>query len=172
MRLRLVLLAIGLCLALPARAEDLLLTGVPAKVFFSPRGGAQGAVVREISAAKSAVFVEAYSFTSRPIAQALISARQRGVKVEIILDKSQIDRFNQADEVSQAGCAVHVDMAPGLAHNKVMVIDGEIVLTGSFNYTMSAEKENRENLLIIRSKALAKLYLDNWRENLKNCQED
>jgi phosphatidylserine/phosphatidylglycerophosphate/cardiolipin synthase-like enzyme len=171
MRLGLFLLCVCLCLPCPSLGADLLLNQTPAKVFFSPRGGAQAAVLRELSAARSSVFVQAYSFTSAPIAQALIAARQRGVKVEIIVDKGQVDHASKADMVSQAGCKVYVDAASGLAHNKVMAIDNETVVTGSFNFTMAAEKENRENLLILRSKALARPYLDNWKENLKNCQE-
>jgi phosphatidylserine/phosphatidylglycerophosphate/cardiolipin synthase-like enzyme len=133
-------------------------------VYFSPRGGATLAIVRTLDDAKSTVLVQAYSFTSAPIAEALVRALARGVKVQVLLDKSQrTQRYTVVDILIQAGIPTLIDASHAIAHNKVMIIDNEIVITGSFNFTKAAEERNAENLLIIRSKQLATIYADNWR---------
>ena len=132
-------------------------------VFFSPHGGCTDEVVRELAAARAHVLVQAYSFTSQPIARALAEAHRRGVKVEVILDKSQRrERYTAAALLARAGVPVEIDAAHAIAHNKVMVIDGNTVLTGSFNFTESAEKRNAENLLVVRDPVLAAQYAGNW----------
>jgi phosphatidylserine/phosphatidylglycerophosphate/cardiolipin synthase-like enzyme len=83
--------------------------------------------------------------------------------VQVLLDKSQrTQRYTAADVLDQAGIRTHIDAAHAIAHNKVMVIDNEIIITGSFNFTKAAEERNAENLLIIRSKELATRYIENW----------
>ncbi len=136
----------------------------PIQVFFSPKGGCTEAVVKELDAAKSSVLVQAYSFTSTPIAKALLEAQKRGVKVQVILDKSQrTEKYSEADFLVNVGIPVRIDAQHAIAHNKVMVIDGATVITGSFNFTKAAEANNAENLLVIRSPELAKRYADNWK---------
>lgn len=145
------------------RAQDLVLHDVPAQVYFSPRGGAQEALVRAIQEARESIFVQAYSFTSAPIAKALVDARQRGVVIEAVLDKSQrTEKYSGATFLANAGIPVWIDAAHAIAHNKVMVIDHRRVVTGSFNFTKAAEEKNAENLLILDSPELARLYLVNY----------
>jgi phosphatidylserine/phosphatidylglycerophosphate/cardiolipin synthase-like enzyme len=153
-------------LVLPHRASavDITLpTDTPVKVYFSPRGGCTDAVITEIDAAKTEILVQAYSFTSAPIAKALVTAHKRGVKVQAILDKSQrSERYTSATFLVNAGIPTHIDAKHAIAHNKIMIIDKATVITGSFNFTKAAEEKNAENLLIISSQELAKIYLDNW----------
>jgi phosphatidylserine/phosphatidylglycerophosphate/cardiolipin synthase-like enzyme len=137
------------------------------EVHFSPKGGCADAVVRELDAAKESVLVQAYSFTSAPIAKAVMEAHKRGVKVQVILDKSQrTEKYSSATFFQNVGIPTFVDEIHGLAHNKVMVIDGHVVITGSFNFTKAAEESNAENLLIIRDADLAAKYTTNWQEHL------
>lgn len=137
--------------------------GTTCAVFFSPRGGCTEEVVRELRRAQRSVLVQAYSFTSEPIAQALIEAHRRGVDVEVILDKSQLsERRSLVGLLARAKVPVRVDDAHAIAHNKIMVIDGHTVITGSFNFTQSAEARNAENLLVVRDDAVAAKYRDNW----------
>ena len=115
----------------------------PIEVFFSPKGGCTEAVVKELAAAKSTVLVQAYSFTSAPIAKALVDAHNRGAKVEVILDKSQKgEKYTSADFVQHAGIPIKIDTKHAIAHNKIIVIDGQTVITGSFNFTKNAEENN------------------------------
>jgi len=156
-------LSIVLLGAVQSQAADLVLKDVPAQVYFSPKGGGQDAITKAIGAAKFTVLVQAYSFTSAPIAEALKKAHDRGVKVEAILDKSQRgEKYTGATYLKNAGIPVFIDAAHAIAHNKVMVLDGDTVITGSFNFTKAAEERNAENVLIVKDKGLAKLYRDNW----------
>ena len=138
------------------------------KVYFSPHGGCTEAVVRAVKGAQKQILVEAYSFTSEPIALALIDAEKRGVDVEVILDKSQEQaRGSEADLISESGIPTFIDSAYRIAHDKVMVIDGTKVITGSFNFTRSAEDFNAENMLIISNDSpLADQYMASWKQHL------
>jgi len=133
------------------------------QVYFSPHGGATEAVVGALGQATNSVFVQAYSFTSAPIARALVDAQRRGVKVQVILDKSQrTEKYSEADFLKNEGVPTLIDPEHAIAHNKIMIIDGYLVLTGSFNFTKAAEENNAENLLVINDPILAKRYSENW----------
>ena len=138
--------------------------------WFSPRGGCTNAAVAEISRATKTILVQSYSFTSHPIGDALIDARHRGVDVTVVADKSeQRDKHSEISALAQAGIPVYIDARHAIAHNKVMVIDGAIVITGSFNFTHAAEFENADNLLIIHNHpSIAAAYADNFRHHLSH----
>ncbi len=141
------------------------------EVYFSPKGGCTEAVVRELRAGKQTVLVQAYSFTSAPIAKALVDAHKRGVKVQVILDKSQrTDKYSSATFLHNAGIPTSIDAAHAIAHDKVMVIDGAVVITGSFNFTKAASERNGENLLIVRDRQLAAKYAANWEAHFKHSE--
>ena len=128
-------------------------------------------MVDTLAQAKQSVLMQAYSCTSMPIAEALIAAHRRGVRVEVILDKSQrSERACIAPDLMASGIPVLVDAAHAIAHNKVMIIDGETVVTGSFNFTESAESRNAENLLVIKDRELAVQYTGNWRAHQAHSQ--
>jgi len=132
------------------------------EVFFSPHGGCTKAIVEELNQAKQTVLVQAYSFTSAQIAKAVVDAHKRGVKVSIILDRSQrTERYSSATFLDNSGLAPLIDARHAIAHNKVMVIDGQTVITGSFNFTKAAEQSNAENLLIIHDASVASKYEKN-----------
>lgn len=134
------------------------------RVYFSPDGGATAAIVAELGKATNSVLVQAYSFTSEPIAKALVNAHKRGVKIAVILDEGQkTAKYSSADFIAHAGITTLIDGKHAIAHNKVMVIDGLVLITGSFNFTKAAEKKNAENLLIIRDRELAAAYIQNWK---------
>jgi len=138
-------------------------------VYFSPNHGATTAVVEALESARTTVRVQAYSFTSAPIARALAEARGRGVDVQVILDRKETgSKYSSADFLAHAGIATLIDGVHAIAHNKVMIIDGETVITGSFNFTTAAERQNAENLLVIRDRALAARYAENWRAHAEH----
>ena len=133
------------------------------EAYFSPRGGCTEAVVRELAAARQTVLVQAYSFTSAPIAAALVEASRRGVRVEAVLDKSnKTGKYSEADFLVNARIPTYIDDKHAIAHNKVMIIDDQTLITGSFNFTKAAEESNAENLLILRSPKLAAQYTDSF----------
>jgi phosphatidylserine/phosphatidylglycerophosphate/cardiolipin synthase-like enzyme len=159
-----ILLLASFSIVVPTFAEPIKATGTM-EVYFSPCGGATEAIVREIDQAKREILVQAYSFTSPQIAQALVQAWKRGVKVEAVLDKSQRkERYTGATFLNNAGVPVMIDAKHAIAHNKIMVIDRETLITGSFNFTKAAEEKNAENLLVIKgNKPLVNRYLENYR---------
>jgi phosphatidylserine/phosphatidylglycerophosphate/cardiolipin synthase-like enzyme len=137
------LLAAGSSLAAPSYTGHI-------SVYFSPSGGWTEAVVQALATAQKQVFMQAYSFTSAPIAKALLDAYKRGVKVLAVLDKSnQTGKYSAATFLLNAGIPTLIDGQHAIAHNKVMVIDTTTILTGSFNFTTVAEEKNAENLLVI-----------------------
>jgi phosphatidylserine/phosphatidylglycerophosphate/cardiolipin synthase-like enzyme len=104
------------------------------------------------------------AFTSEPIAKAPVDAVKRGVKVDVILDKSQrTEKYSEADFLVHGGLPTLIDAKHAIAHNKIMIIDGQTIITGSFNFTKHAEEDNAENLLVIQDPALAEKYAANWK---------
>lgn len=159
------------------------------KTYFSPNGGCQEAVLEVLSAAQIEVLMFAYSFTARPILQGLVEAHNRKLRVELILDKSNnpssvlpklapeiiellpdivkleaIQRESMAKLATLAGLKVWIDLKHPIMHNKVMIIDKKIVVTGSYNWSNAAE-QNAENLLIIRDRQVADEFCEQWEKH-------
>lgn len=158
--------------AVPSYSQPATVTDPKAaQVYFSPKGGCTEAIVKELGEAKQSILVQAYSFTSAPIAEALVKAHRRGVKVQAVLDKSQrTERYSSATFLANAGIPTLIDAGHAIAHNKIMVIDGARVITGSFNFSKAAEERNAENLLVLEDPALAASYEANWREHAKHSE--
>ena len=163
---------------------DTTLTFVPANVAecFRPNNpdGCVTPIVNVINSAQTEIRVQAYNFTSPPILSALANAKRRGVDVAVILDKSndpiskeildengnvkppKASRYTGATYMTNAGVPVFIDRKPRIAHNKLIIIDKHLVVGGSYNYTMSAEKANAENVTFIDSADVASSFLNNW----------
>jgi phosphatidylserine/phosphatidylglycerophosphate/cardiolipin synthase-like enzyme len=157
--------------SLSAHPFELTLHNAPTQVYFSPNGGCTAAIVKEITNARTEILVQAYSFTSAAIAKALVEAHKRGVKIEAILDKSQrSEKYTSASFLANSGIPTFIDARHAIAHNKIMIIDKTAVITGSFNFTRAAEDKNAENLLIIQSKELARIYIDNWKKHRQHSE--
>ena len=154
-------------------AEQIALTSANAviQVRFSPGGHCTQFIQETIAKAQKTILVQAYTFTSPSIAEALIQAHQRGVDVRILVDRSQlVSKYTQVHHVRAKGIRVTVDMVPGIAHNKVMVIDDHYVLTGSFNWSKAAEMSNAENLLLINDPKTNAIYKRAWHRRAKQAQ--
>jgi len=161
-----------LALTLSLFAQSLTLDNTPTQVYFSPKGGVTAAVVKEIDKAKTEILIQAYSFTSAPISKALLDAAHRGVKVVAVLDKSNVRaKYTAADALAKRGIPVLIDDRHQIAHNKIIIIDRETVITGSFNFSKAAEESNAENLLILKSKELATVYMRNFAEHREHSIE-
>jgi phosphatidylserine/phosphatidylglycerophosphate/cardiolipin synthase-like enzyme len=133
---------------------------------FSPKQGATDLVVDTIQSANRSIYVAAYYFTSKPIADALAAARRRGVDIKIVLDRSQNGaRGNMLEYFAANDIPVRINNKYKIMHNKYMIIDGQTLQLGSFNYTESAETKNAENVLVISNdEALVKNYQSNWQK--------
>jgi len=101
-----------------------------------------------------------YSFTYEPIAEALIRAKNRGIKIRILMDKGQSQRrYSKYKYLLNNGIAVIQDRHAGIMHNKIAIIDGKILFTGSYNWSKSAEERNQENLLeFINEEKIIRIY--------------
>ena len=149
----------------------------PVKVYFSsyPHDYAlETTVVNLIDAAHSQVLVEAYGFTSDDITKALKKARKRidiNNCVLVIMDGSnETAQKSKIEELQNAHIKVRTDTEGGTFHNKIMIIDSMIIITGSFNFTDHANK-NEENLLVITDHDIAMEYIDNWYEHKKGSRK-
>jgi phosphatidylserine/phosphatidylglycerophosphate/cardiolipin synthase-like enzyme len=164
-------IALACAFCTPAVAEKFDSAGI-IEVFFSPKGGATEAVIREIASARNEILVQAYSFTSAPIARALLDAEKRGVRIKVVLDKSQRrEKYTSADFLVHGGVTTYIDARHAIAHNKVMIFDRDTLITGSFNFTKAAEEKNAENLLLIRhNRALVERYTRNLLDHLEHSE--
>jgi phosphatidylserine/phosphatidylglycerophosphate/cardiolipin synthase-like enzyme len=142
------------------------------EIVFTPGGDAEGAILRAVNEARHSIQVQAFLFTSRKLAAALIAAKRRGVVVELLTDREMLikGQNSRVPELAGAGIPVWLEVRYAAAHNKVMLIDAadtdSAVITGSYNFTYSAQARNAENLLILRGNpALARAYAENWRRH-------
>ena len=172
LRIALLSALVLITLTTPCLCETFQSTG-SIEAYFSPSGGATTAIVKEIYSAKSEIRVQAYSFTSSPIAKALVNAHKRGIEIEAVLDKGQRrDKYTSADFVAHAGIHTYIDSAHSIAHNKIIIIDKTTLITGSFNFTNAAEEKNAENLLVIKgNKALVERYIKNFEVHKEHSEK-
>src|ERR1700685_558560 len=140
----------------PCGAQDIM-------VYFSPNGGCQQAVVSEIKKATQTIDIAMYYLSSRDIALALVKARQNNVRVRIVLDQGQeIESASKSGYLVKHGIEVRYHLGFGLMHNKFAIIDGKSLITGSFNWTSTAEERNEENLLILTDPSSIEQYADRF----------
>ena len=162
-------LSLGALIALATLAQG----PAPAEVTacFSPGPTSCAEVIGDaIDRARSSIRLQAYWLTSPPILRALAQAKRRGVDVRAILDKTQ-DRhgdprghYSGAVYLAHAGVPVWIDDLPAVAHSKVLILDGATVVTGSFNFTKSADTRNAENVVLLESREVASWFTRNWEE--------
>ena len=139
------------------------------RVAFTPGDNIAALIIDEIREAKSDVRVHAYLFTSKAIANALIGALRRGVKVEAIADAGEYEKGNSPvlPRLVQHGAIVYLNDRQKSSHNKIVLIDASqaraTVITGSYNFTRAAQSQNAENVVILSgNRDIAQRYLRNW----------
>lgn len=143
------------------------------RVCFTPGQKCASLIEDAIMKARQSIYVQAYSFTSKPLMHALIKAHEKGVIVKVLIDKSQLkEKHTIMNDLKNAGIEVAVDYMPGIAHNKVMIIDHTTVLTGSYNWTNAAEYRNAENLVMIHDAEIVRFYKENWIKRYKDKKRD
>lgn len=132
-------------------------------VTFSPKGGATAQTVALIGSATKTINVMTYQFTSTEIVNALLAAKNKGVAVQVIVDRSQLtSRGSKIQQAALAGIPVRVDKKHAIQHNKVILVDTTKFQTGSFNFSRNAEISNAENALICISPPLVAKYQADW----------
>ncbi len=154
--------------ALPARGTI--------QVAFAPWDNAEAMIVDGIRRARHQILVQAFSFTSRTLANALAAAKRRGVDVQVMADREQTfsGEASRIPDLVQAGIPVMLEVRYQSAHNKVMVVDAgtadAAVITGSYNWTYAAQNKNAENVLILRHNPdIVNAYAANWRRHFADA---
>lgn len=130
---------------------------------FTPGEDCDRRLIELIDGAQKTVRIAAYSLTSEAIADALIRARERNVRVWVVLDRDQwTARRAQGHRLRAHGVGVRYDCEHQIMHNKFVVVDILRIMTGSYNFTEAAQKRNAENMLILHDKKTAQQYANNW----------
>ena len=128
--------------------------------YFSPKGGTNASLIGEIEAAEKSIHFMAFSFTHDALGGAMRDRFKSGIDVQGVFEERQVDKYSEYEAMKAAGLPVVIDKSRGTMHHKVIVIDGETVITGSYNFSKNAEKRNNENLLIIKgNREIAAAYL-------------
>ena len=128
--------------------------------YFSPENDVISSLLKEIGAAKKSIHFMAFSFTQDALGSAMLDRFESGIEVQGVFEQRQIDQHSEYERMKAAGLPVVQDGNPGAMHHKVIVIDEETVITGSYNFSKNAEEHNSENLLIIKANPdIAQAYL-------------
>jgi phosphatidylserine/phosphatidylglycerophosphate/cardiolipin synthase-like enzyme len=140
--------------------------GTRVEVYFSPDDGVTARLEALIREAQESIHFLAFSFTSNELGSAILDQAAAGLLVSGAMDAGQVDsnQGTEYDPFLQAGLDVRLDELDGLMHHKVLIIDRSIVVTGSFNFTASAEERNDENLVILYSPELARAFLNEYED--------
>ena len=144
---------------------------VQVEVYFAPEDGVADHLIQALSSAQSTVRFMAFQFTSEPVADALIELVGRGITVQGVVEERSADApYSQVARLRAGGVEVFVDGNPYIMHHKVMIVDDQVVVLGSYNFTLSAEEENDENLLIVHDPEVAAAFLGEFGRVLQQAQ--
>jgi phosphatidylserine/phosphatidylglycerophosphate/cardiolipin synthase-like enzyme len=160
-----------------ASAPPVLAAQGTVQAAFAPWDDIEGIIIARLAGARHQVLMQAYLLTNRKIVDALVAAHGRGVDVKVMMDRGQLDK-NSTDRLHQlraAGIPVWFETLYRSAHNKVIVIDAgqpsAAVITGSFNFTWSAQHRNAENILVLAGDgALVARYVANWQRHREDAE--
>ncbi|MHA1558904.1 MAG: phospholipase D-like domain-containing protein [Alphaproteobacteria bacterium] len=135
------------------------------EVCFPPKQPCLPMIINAIRKARHSIRVQGYTLTSDSIVKEFLNAHNQGIKIFVLLDKTQCSAHNdKVQTLYEKKVAIKIDYKPAIAHNKVMIIDNHTILTGSYNWTNGAEQKNAENLLRVNSVELTKEYINNFEE--------
>ena len=143
--------------ALPSLAGNI--SAGDTTILFSPADECGNVILDKINGSKKSIEIAMYYFTSRVLSRALVSAAKRGVKVRVFLDgEGAQEHYSKAGFLKKNGILLKLEKGEGLMHNKFCIIDDTLVITGSYNWTTSADIRNDENVMLIESVEIAKIY--------------
>ncbi len=137
--------------------------GTQISTYFSPGSETISPLLHEINSAQKSIYFMVFSFTHDKIGKAMHNQHQNGIKVGGVFDENQISKYSEYHLMQKSGMDVKIDKTSGTMHHKVIVIDEETVITGSYNFSRNAEIRNSENLLIIKgNKDAARAYIGEY----------
>ncbi|MDH4127942.1 MAG: phospholipase D-like domain-containing protein [Spirochaetota bacterium] len=137
--------------------------GTTIKTLFAPENKVANALISEINKAKQSIYFLAFSFTHNKMGDAMIKKHLNAVKIMGVFEKRQNSKHSEYHRMIEAGIqTIKTDDNKYNMHHKVIIIDERITITGSFNFSNNADKKNDENVLIIDSPRIAKIYLNEF----------
>jgi len=138
------------------------------KVYFSPSGGCQAKTIELITQSKKFIDIAMYSLNNTSILEALNKAKNSGIKVRVLVDRTQGMGVNKnvTLKLKQEGYDIRIHSVNNIQHNKFAIFDGKKVVTGSFNWTNNGEKTNEENCIILDDEAVVKAYENRFNDHL------
>ena len=144
------------------------------RVIFSPKGGTSKELARLIKAAKTEIMVAAYAFSSKYLGQALSGALKRGIKIRVLLDGDNARKSYSIDEwlVGESIDVRFIEITRGSLHHKFMLIDGKILITGSYNFTNESEFRNHEAAIFTNHKGLIQSFAAEFECLWSQCTSD
>ena len=143
------------------------------QILFSPHGGIRDRIIKQTNLSKTSIDVAVFDFTSGDLAEALVKAKDRGVALRVIADpKRGADKHSETPFLLKKGVNLRLlsGKGRGIMHNKFAIFDGRILLTGSYNWTESAEKYNWENVIILEDTAVVRTYKDEFEKMWKKAE--
>ena len=133
------------------------------KVFFSPGDDCLNTIVSALRSAKSSICICVFTISDDRISNEIIDAHRRDVKVQVITDNEKTeDMGSDIEQISSAGVPVRIDRSKSHMHHKFGVFDKKLALTGSYNWTRSAERYNQENVVTSNDKGLVSRFLNEF----------
>ena len=140
---------------------SLTIDGTRVDTFFSPDDGVLAQIAAVLRSAEDSIYFLAFSFTSNELGAIVREKDQAGLTIQGVMDEEQIssNQGTEFDPFKQAGLSVRIDGNSGQMHHKVFIVDGKIVVFGSYNFSQSAETRNDENVLIIYSQPIAQQFM-------------
>lgn len=129
-------------------------------IYFSPEDNIERIIIKRIKKAKNSIHFMAFSFTSDKIARELIRLRKKGIKISGVIEKTGAkSRYSEYNKLRLEDIDIRLDRNKKMMHHKVIVIDGRLLITGSYNFSKNANEKNDENIIIVDNKSIAEEYL-------------
>ena len=139
------------------------------RAFFSPGDHCRNAIIQQMNLSLRELNICVFTISDDEISRAIVSAHRKGVAVRIITDNEKsLDQGSDIDRFARVGIAVKMDVSKNYMHHKFMVRDKQTVITGSYNWTLSAARFNHENILLTKEAGIVESYSNCfdqlWRE--------
>jgi len=140
---------------------------------FSPDDHVLTAIYDLLSEAEESIYFLAFSFTSNELGEIVRAQADAGLDIKGVMDKEQVasNIGTEFDPFRQSGLDVRIDGNEGLMHHKVFMIDGKVVVMGSYNFSKSAEERNDENIIIVYNERIAEFFMEEFNRVYANGTE-
>lgn len=151
---------------------DVEVDGIRMEVYFSPDDGVAAHIYEILSDAQESIYFMAFSFTTDEFGEIIREQAENGLTVAGVMEEQQVNSNigTEYDFFKQAGLDVFIDGNEGQMHHKTMIVDGEIVITGSYNFSRSAEIRNDENVIIFYNEEISDFYMQEFQRVYQQAQ--